>query len=202
MLAAEGIHILRWTELDEAQGRVLQAMFSKRIFPVLTPLAVDPGVRSPTSRTCPSTWPSASRIRTRRLIHFARIKIPPLLARFVSREPGIFVPLEDVIAAEPGPAVPGHGDPGAPHLPRDAQRRPRDRRRGAEDLLEALEEEIRRRRTSPAVRLEVEETMPPEHCSSLLMSELEVGSADVYTLPGPLDLAGLAEPARDRIGRT
>ena len=66
---------------------------------------------------------------------------------------------------------------------------------GAEDLLKAIEEEIRRRRASPAVRLEIEEGMPPE-MRNLLARELQIGPADIYRCPGPLHLAGLFRAAR------
>ena len=192
MLAAEGIHILRWAELDEAQGRVLQAMFSTRIFPVLTPLAVDPGHPFPYISNLSLNLAIRVEDPDTHLIHFARVKIPPLLGRLVSPEPGIFVPLEDVIAAGLGRLFPGMRvlERHVFRVTRNADLEVDDD--GAEDLLEALEEEIRRRRTSPAVRLEIEEGMPPE-MRNLLARELQVGSADIYTLPGPLHLAGLAE---------
>jgi polyphosphate kinase len=192
LLAAEGIHILRWTELDEAQGRVLQAMFGTRIFPVLTPLAVDPGHPFPYISNLSLNLAIRVEDPDTHLIHFARVKIPPLLGRFVSPEPGIFVPLEDVVAANLGRLFPGMRvlERHVFRVTRNADLEVDDD--GAEDLLEALEEEIRRRRTSPAVRLEIEEGMPPE-MRNLLARELQVSSADIYTLPGPLHLSGLAE---------
>jgi polyphosphate kinase len=191
-LAAEGIRILRWTELDEAQGRVLQSMFSTRIFPVLTPLAVDPGHPFPYISNLSLNLAIRVEDPDTHLIHFARVKVPPLLGRFVSPEPGLFVPLEDVIAVNLGRLFPGMRvlERHVFRVTRNADLEVDDD--GAEDLLEALEEEIRRRRTSPAVRLEVEDGMPPE-MRNLLARELQVSPADIYTLPGPLDLAGLAE---------
>ena len=115
-----------------------------------------------------------------------------MLGRFVSPEPGIFVPLEDVIAANLGRLFPGMRvlERHVFRVTRNADLEVDDD--GAEDLLEALEEEIRRRRTSPAVRLEIEEGMPPE-MRNLLARELQIGPADIYTVPGPLHLVGLAE---------
>ena len=192
LLAAEGIRILRWTELDASQARVLQAMFSTRIFPVLTPLAVDPGHPFPYISNLSLNLAIRVEDPDTHLIHFARVKIPPLLGRFVSPEPGIFVPLEDVIAANLDRLFPGMRvlERHVFRVTRNADLEVDDD--GAEDLLEALEEEIRRRRTSPAVRLELEEGMPPE-MRNLLARELQVGPADIYTVPGPLNLAGLAE---------
>ena len=110
----------------------------------------------------------------------------------MSPEPGIFVPLEDVIAANLGRLFPGMRvlERHVFRVTRNADLEVDDD--GAEDLLEALEEEIRRRRASPAVRLEIEEGMPPE-MRNLLARELQIGAADIYTLPGPLHLAGLSE---------
>jgi polyphosphate kinase len=128
--------------------------------------------------------PSAGRM------HFARIKVPPLLPRFVSFSEGrAFTPLEDVIAANLDQLFPGMEvvEQHTFRVTRNADLEIDDR---ADDLLEALEEELTRRRFSPAVRLEVEETMP-EHVLELLMTELEMESDDVFMLPSPLDLAGL-----------
>ena len=192
LLAGEGIRILRWTELDEAQTRVLQAMFGTRIFPVLTPLAVDPGHPFPYISNLSLNLAIRVEDPDTHLIHFARVKVPPLLGRFVSPEPGIFVPLEDVIAANLGRLFPGMRvlERHVFRVTRNADLEVDDD--GAEDLLEALEEEIRRRRSSPAVRLEIEEGMPPE-MRNLLARELQIGPADIYTVPGPLHLVGLAE---------
>ena len=175
-----------------ASARVLQAMFSTRIFPVLTPLAVDPGHPFPYISNLSLNLAIRVEDPDTHLIHFARVKIPPLLGRFVSPEPGIFVPLEDVIAANLDRLFPGMRvlERHVFRVTRNADLEVDDD--GAEDLLEALEEEIRRRRTSPAVRLELEEGMPPE-MRNLLARELQVGPADIYTVPGPLHLAGLAE---------
>jgi polyphosphate kinase len=123
-------------------------------------------------------------------MHFARIKVPPLLPRFVQFSEGrCFAPLEDVIAANldqlfPGMEVVEHH---TFRVTRNADLEIDDR---ADDLLEALEEELTKRRFSPAVRLEAEETMP-HHVLEMLMTELEVEQDDVFMLPSPLDLAGL-----------
>jgi polyphosphate kinase len=192
LLGHEGIRVLRWTELDEAQARVLQAVFSTRIFPVLTPLAVDPGHPFPYISNLSLNLAIRVEDPDTHLIHFARVKVPPLLGRFVSPEPGIFVPLEDVIAANLGRLFPGMRvlERHVFRVTRNADLDVDDD--GAEDLLEALEEEIRRRRTSPAVRLEIEQGMPQE-MRNLLARELQIGAPDIYAVPGPLHLAGLME---------
>jgi polyphosphate kinase len=192
LLAAEDIRILRWSELDESQTRALQTVFNSRIFPVLTPLAVDPGHPFPYISNLSLNLAIQVEDPDTRLIHFARVKIPPLLGRFVSPEPGIFVPLEDVIAANLGRLFPGMQVLGRHifRVTRNADLEVDDD--GAEDLLEALEEEIRRRRISPAVRLEIEEGMPDD-VRDLLARELQIGPNDIYPLAGLLNLGGLSE---------
>jgi len=191
-LAAAGVRVTRWNDLSATHRASLEDAFSERIFPVLTPLAVDPGHPFPYISNLSLNLavmvedPETSRH------HFARVKVPPLLGRFVTPEEGIFVPLEDVIAANldrlfPGMRIVEHH---AFRVTRDADLEIDDD--GAEDLLEALEDELRRRRLSPAVRLEVESSMPG-HVLQLLMRELQVSEVDVQALPGPLNLAGLWE---------
>src|SRR5438093_1615918 len=126
------------------------------------------------------------------LVRFAMVKVPPLLGRFASPADGVYVPLEDVIAANldrlfPGMRIVEHH---AFRVTRNADLEVDDD--GAEDLLEALEETLRKRRFSPAVRLEVEDGMP-EHILELLIRELQVQPSAVHRLPGPLDLAGILD---------
>ena len=116
--------------------------------------------------------------------------MPPLLPRFVPfAEDRCFVPLEEVIAANldqlfPGMEILEH------HTFRVTRNADLEIDDGADDLLEALEEQLTAPRSSPAVRLEVEQSIP-QHVLELLMSELEVSAQDVYILPAPLDLPGL-----------
>jgi polyphosphate kinase len=192
-LAAAGVRITRWDELSKPHRASLEATFSERIFPVLTPLAVDPGHPFPyISNLSLNLAVLVEDPEWKKRRHFARVKVPPLLGRFVTPEDGIFVPLEDVIAANldrlfPGMRIVEHH---AFRVTRDADLEIDDD--GAEDLLEALEDELRKRRLSPAVRLEVESSMPG-HVLELLTRELQVSQADVQALPGPLNLAGLWE---------
>jgi polyphosphate kinase len=190
--APAGIRIERWRDLDAGQRRVLERVFDERIFPVLTPLAVDPGHPFPyISNLSLNLAVQVADPGTART-HFARVKVPPVLGRFVSPEEGVFVPLEDVIAAHLAPLFPGMRvvEHHAFRVTRNGEVEVEDD--DAEDLLEALEDELRRRRFSPAVRLEVEQGMPP-HVLELLMRELQVQTDDVNHLPGPLNLGGLME---------
>ncbi|MPZ15374.1 MAG: RNA degradosome polyphosphate kinase [Chloroflexi bacterium] len=190
-LSKDRIDIVRWRDLEPPQRAEIDARFNRQVFPVVTPLAVDPGHPFPyiSNRSLNLAVlvrsPDAGRVR------FARVKVPPLLPRFMALDDGeTFVPLEDCIAANvdklfPGMEVLEH------HTFRvtrntDVELDDED----ADDLLRALEDELRSRRFRPAVRLEIEGSMP-EHVLDLLARELQVRRADVFSLPGPLDLSGL-----------
>src|SRR5438309_2303463 len=179
---------LSWIDFNE---RVLE-LAEEHIFPVLTPLAVDPGHPFPYISNLSLNLAVQIADPDSRRLHFARVKVPPLLRRFASPEEGVFVPLEDVIAAHLDRLFPGMRivDHYAFRVTRNNDLEVDDD--GAEDLLEALEETIRKRRFSPAVRLEVDEEMP-DGVLDLLVRELQVQSSAVQRLPGPLDLAGLME---------
>jgi polyphosphate kinase len=189
-LSDAGVKVLRWRELERPHREELNKLFREKIFPVLTPLAVDAGRPFPYISNLSLNLAVLVRDPAAGRMHFARIKVPPLLPRFVPFSEGrAFTPLEDVIAANldqlfPGMEVVEHH---TFRVTRNADLEIDDR---ADDLLEALEEELTKRRFSPAVRLEVEQTMP-EHVLELLMTELEVTHDDVFMLPAPLDLAGL-----------
>jgi polyphosphate kinase len=184
-----GVRVQRWEELDRPQRDELNQMFRERIFPVLTPLAVDSGRPFPYISNLSLNLAVMVRDVGAGKIHFARIKVPPLLPRFVPFGEGrCFVPLEELIAANldqlfPGMEILEH------HTFRVTRNADLEIDDGADDLLEALEEQLQRR-FRPAVRLEVEQSMP-QHLLELLMGELEVGPQDVFVLPTPLDLAGL-----------
>ena len=204
-LADEGITIVHWDEIDPAEQERLATLFGETIYPVLTPLAVDPAH--------PFPYISGLSLNLAVILsnpgtgkeHFARIKVPPSLPRFLKvrrRQPSVtsdlfearFVPLEDVIAAHlhmlfPGMEVHEHY---AFRVTRneDVEVEEDD----AENLLTALEKELSRRRFGAPVRLEVAEDMD-DHVMDLLTRELGVDDEDVYRLPVPLDLRGLNEIA-------
>ncbi|HEV8573204.1 MAG TPA: RNA degradosome polyphosphate kinase [Dehalococcoidia bacterium] len=192
-LARSGIKILRWHNLKEKQKREFDVLFEEKIFPILTPLAVDPGHPFPYISNRSLNLAVSVRDPADRRTHFARVKVPPLLPRFLTlSEDGCFVPLEDVIAANlqglfPGMEILEHH---TFRVTRDAELEVDDD--GAEDLLRALEAELTRRRFSRAVRLEVEDAMPKQMLQ-LLMRELQVEAPDVFALPAPLDLSSLME---------
>ena len=186
-----GVEILRWDELKKRQRKELDELFLERIFPVVTPLAVDPSHPFPFISNLSLSLAVLVRDPITNRSHFARVKVPPLLARLVELSEGRrFVPIEDVIAANlnklfPGMKVVEHH---AFRVTRNADLEVNDD--GAEDLLEALEAELQKNRFSPAVRMEVEENMP-RHVLELLTREIQIEQKDVHRLPGPLDLSGL-----------
>ena len=189
-LVKEGIEIIRWDDLDDAEHARLRELFEERIFPVLTPLAVDPAHPFPYISGLSLNLAVVVRNPRTATEHFARVKIPPNFARFLPVAEQRFVPLEDVIAAHlaqlfPGMEVLQH------HTFRVTRNEDVEvEEDDAENLLTAMERELMRRRFGPAVRLEVEETVDP-HVLDLLQRELGVSSSEVLTLPGPLDLTGL-----------
>ena len=189
-LAAHGIDIIRWHELTEKEQVRLFTLFRQQIFPVLTPLAVDPAHPFPYISGLSLNLAVVVRNPASGHQHFARVKVPPLLARFLEAAPQRYVPLEDVIAAHledlfPGMEVLAH------HMFRVTRNEDLEvEEDDTENLLQALEKELMRRRFGPPVRLEVEESIDP-YVLDLLVRELKVSDAEVHPLPGPLDLTGL-----------
>ncbi len=190
LLANEGIEILHWKELSEEEQHQLQQLFRDRIYPVLTPLVVDPA----------HPWPYISGLSLSLAVMiaepdtgatmFARVKVPPLLPRFLKVSQYRFVPLEDVIAAHLPELFTGL-DILEHHVFRVTRTRELEVDEDVtEDLMQSLERELLRRRFEPAVRLEVEESISPEVLERLV-TELDVDRRSVYHLPSPLDLTGL-----------
>lgn len=190
-LGDEGIHLIRWIDLTDKEQARLFTLFRHQIYPVLTPLAVDPAHPFPYISGLSLNLAVVVRNPVSGHHHFARVKVPPLLSRFLEASPQRYVPLEDVIAAHleelfPGMEVLGH------HMFRVTRNEDLEvEEDDAENLLQALEKELMRRRFGPPVRLEVEESIDP-YVLDLLVRELKVSDAEVYPLPGPLDLSGLS----------
>ena len=206
-LATQGITLVRWEELGEAEQDRLRKFFRKQIFPVLTPLAVDPAH--------PFPYISGLSLNLAVVVvnpatgkeHFARVKVPPLLPRYIAvdargrpsasaaqaptdRGPMSFVPVEDVISQHldqlfPGMEVREH------HTFRVTRNEDVEvEEDDAENLLQAMEKELLRRRFGPPVRLEIADTISPR-IRQLLVRELGVAEDEVYELPAPLDHTGL-----------
>ncbi len=233
-LTAQGIEILRWRDLTPSEQADLSELFRKRIYPVLTPLVVDPShpfpfisglslnlavvLTAPPAATTmtgiaagtaggahnsggdgvtapsvpdpyqPRTEDSPSALPENRL--FARVKVPPRLPRFLKASEDRYVPIEDVIAAHLSQLFGG-----LKIVERHAFRVTRVRElevdeEVTENLLQAMERELVRRRFDPAVRLEVEDGMS-DPVLYRLVKELGVDEDAVFKTPGPLDLTGL-----------
>src|SRR3954470_8005477 len=187
----EGIRFADWDALSDDDRAHLEEMFVASIFPVLTPLAVDPAHPFPYISNLSLNLAVTVRDPSTGEERFARVKVPPLLPRFVALADGVrFVLLEQVIAAKLDALFPGM-EVLAQHpfrVTRDADFELEDE---AEDLLEAIESVLRRRsKFGRVVRLEVDAKMTGE-VLELLCRELELADDDVDVIDGPLDLGGL-----------
>jgi polyphosphate kinase len=190
-LGKEGIEVLRWKELSAQEQQDLQRLFRERIYPVLTPLVVDPAHPFPYISGLSLSLAVMVADPDTSATMFARVKVPPLLPRFLSVSRYRFVPLEDVIAAHLTELFAG-----LEILEHHAFRVTRTRdlevdEDVTENLLQSLERELQRRRFEPAVRLEVEDTISSDVLEKLV-TELGIDERAVYHLPGPLDLSGLS----------
>lgn len=185
-----GIHVLRWDQLTSVEKTEMDLFFDFKVFPILTPLAVDPSHPFPYISGLSLNLAVVVQNPTTGNRLFARVKVPPLLSRFIEVGPARYVPLEDIIAAHLSDLFPGMEirEHHAFRVTRneDVEVEEDD----AENLLLALERELVRRRFGPPVRLEVEENIDP-YVLDLLVSELDVIDLEVFRLPGPLDLTGL-----------
>ena len=199
-LRDKGIGLTRWESLEQREKDLLHTYFQNQIFPVLTPLAVDPAHPFPYISGLSLNLAVVLRNPDSGKEHFARVKVPPLLPRFV-RVPGAapseaprFLPLEEIIGQFLGLLFPGM-EVTQHHTFRVTRNEDLevDEDEG-ENLLVALEKELLRRRFGPPVRLEVADDINQE-VLDLLIRELDVSDEDVYHLPAPLDLKGLSEIA-------
>ncbi|MDT5337137.1 MAG: polyphosphate kinase [Mycobacterium sp.] len=195
-LADEGIIVVTWAQLDDDERSRLSTYFHEQVFPVLTPLAVDPAHPFPFVSGLSLNLAITVRQPEDGTQHFARIKVPDNVDRFVElgpREGGAairFLPMEELIAAFlsvlfPGLEIVEHH---AFRITRNADFEVEEDR--DEDLLQALERELARRRFGSPVRLEVADDMT-ENMLELLLRELDVHPGDVIEVPGLLDLSSL-----------
>ena len=193
-LAEVGIELVRWDDLDREEQKTCKRLFRDRVFPVLTPLAVDPAHPFPYISGLSLNLAVLIRNPRTQKEHFARVKVPPIFARFVPVGNQRFVPLEDVIREHLKRLFPGM-DVLEVHTFRVTRNEDLEvEEDDAENILAALEKELLRRRFGPPVRLEVEESIAPQ-VLALLVSELGVSEKEVFRLRGPLDLRGLHDIA-------
>jgi polyphosphate kinase len=198
-LAEAGIEIVGWADLDEGDTAKLYEYFQSQVFPVLMPLAVDPA--HPFPYISGLSLNLAIRIRNAKTgrQEFARLKVPPMLPRFVqvsrSGERSRYIALEDLIANNLSDLFPGMEilDHHAFRLTRNEDMVIEEDE--TENLIQALEAELMRRRFGPPIRLEITDDMD-DLTLDLLIKELDITEQEVYRLPGPLDLRGLFDLGR------
>ena len=192
-LLDEGIEIVDWERLTTEEREHLDTLFADRVFPVLTPLSVDP--------SHPFPYISGLSLNLAILVKnpengedvFARVKVPPLLPRFIETLPrgtGRFLPLEALIAEHLADLFPGM-EIVAHHSFRVTRNQDLEvEEDDSENLLHSLEQELLRRRFGPAVRLEVSRDID-NRILDRLSEELGVEPNEIFHLPEPLDLTGL-----------
>lgn len=202
-LAEQGIRLARWDDVSEDQRAQLTRYFRRQIFPVLTPLAVDPSHPFPYISGLSLNLAVVVRNPLTGKLHFARVKVPQSLPRLINVDSVIgggpaesyvatdegttFITLEDVVRAHLEHLFPGveiveaHGF----RVTRNEDLEVEED--DAENLLTAMEEELLRRKFGPVVRLEVEETIS-SFVRDFLIEKLEISPADVVSVPAPLDL--------------
>jgi polyphosphate kinase len=189
-LAERGIHLLRWRDLDADDHASLRTFFSESVYPVLTPLAVDPAHPFPYISGLSLNLAVVVRDPTNGEERFARVKVPQILSRFMPLGRGRFVTIEEIIAAHLHVMFPGM-EVLESHTFRVTRNEDLEvDEDDVDNLLQALERELLRRRFGPPVRLEVEDTTS-DRVLDLLIRELGVNQTEVYRLPAPLDLVGL-----------
>jgi polyphosphate kinase len=201
-LGEQGIHLRDWQSLDADTRRAARQYFRKSVFPVLTPLAVDPGHPFPFLSNLSLSLAVEARDPDSDDRRFARVKVPEILPRFVSLasfEPDRphpiadtwqFLPLEQLIAANLDDLFPGMEILGCHpfRVTRDMDLAILEEE--AHDLLSVVDREVRRRRFGACVRLEVDARIP-DRIRKLLREKLEIDDEDIYDSAGPLGLSAL-----------
>ncbi|HMT85507.1 MAG TPA: polyphosphate kinase, partial [Arachnia sp.] len=190
-LAAEGIEILTWDGLSDAERERMSTLFDERVFPVLTPLAVDPSHPFPYISGLSINLAILLKNPTTGARQFARVKVPTVLQRFVRLSEGRYLPLEEIISRHLGQLFTGMQivEQATFRITRNEDIEVEED--DAENLLDALEKELLRSRVGRLpVRLEVEDGIH-EHLLAMLQQELGVTDDEVFRMPHPLDLTGL-----------
>lgn len=214
-LDTAGITIIAWNDLSESEQLRLRTYFEDQVYPVLTPLAVDPAHPFPYISGLSLNLAVVVRNPVTETDHFARVKVPESLPRFVAVDPAGLasravpsamsddgataeeigtrshvLPLEQLIAANLDELFTGM-DVVSTHTFRVTRNEDLEvEEDDAENLLQALEKELLRRRFGPPIRLELTESID-DHMREILIRELGVTEREVYSLPTPLDLTGL-----------
>jgi polyphosphate kinase len=196
-LSKEGINIVRWDELNSKERELATDIFHKQIFPVLTPLAIDPSHPFPYISGLSLNLAVIVKNPETGVELFARVKVPSNLARFVVTSTGDdrrYIPLEQVITANIAELFPGMeiSNVYTFRITRNADLELEEEE--SEDLLASMEQELLRRKFGPPVRLEVGLGMDDELLETL-KEELKIKDQDISKYPEPLDLTGLNQIA-------
>lgn len=202
-LKDEGITIVNYHDLGKRPQRKVNDYFEREIFPVLTPLVFDPGHPFPHISNLSLNLAVVLREPTTSEIHFARLKVPSTLPRLIPLKPldpdellppaaQKFIWLEQVVAANLDRLFPGIEVVAAYPFRITRNTDMEIQEEEADDLMLTMEENLRQRHFGSVVRLEIDDSMP-EDIRHILMSNLQVGSYDVYTTDGPLGLSSLWE---------
>ncbi len=189
-LAREGIQVVALEELEPEEREEIATVFDQQLYPVLTPLAVGPGQPFPYISNLSLSVGVTVRDPSTGETRFARVKVPEVLPRLIRvGEASRFVRIDDVIAHGLPALFPGMEIVGSStfRVTRDADF---ELKEGADDLLEAVERELSRRRFGDVVRLEIDEAMPAD-MRSMLIEALDVDLRQVFATRPPLDLSGL-----------
>ena len=193
-LKTHDIEFLRWGDLSDDERSYVSRIFSDRIFPVLTPLAVDPSHPFPYISGLSLNLAVIVKNPKSSEEYFARIKVPPILSRFIPVSPAPnttrFLPLEELISIHLQELFPGMliEDHYTFRITRNQDIELEDE--DTENLLTSIEQELARRRFGPPVRLEIESGVG-EKLRNKLCEQLEINPANVLSLPAPLDLRDL-----------
>lgn len=202
-LKKEGIIILNYDELGKRPKTKLRDYFENEIFPVLTPLAFDPGHPFPHISNLSLNLAVALRDRVTDEPHFARVKVPPALPRLLPLKPldpdellppstQKFVWIEEVIAANLDRLFPGLDIVAAYPFRVTRNNDMEIQEEEADDLLLTMEENLRKRHFGSVVRLEIDEETP-DTIRGILQKNLQITSNDIYTTNGPIGLSNLWE---------
>ena len=197
-LAQEKIEIIRWDGLSDEERSHVSRIFSDRIFPVLTPLAVDPSHPFPYISGLSLNLAVMVKNPKTSEEYFARVKVPPILSRFIPVSPAPnstrFLPLEELIAIHLQELFPGMliEDHYTFRITRNQDIELEDE--DTDNLLTSIEQELARRRFGPPVRLEIESGVG-EKLRNKLCEQLNINPANVLSLPAPLNLRDLLKIA-------
>ncbi|MFZ9218307.1 MAG: polyphosphate kinase 1 [Candidatus Limnocylindrus sp.] len=186
-LRAAGLSLRRWVDLDAAEQSILTERFTREIFPVLTPLAVDSGHPFPLISSLSLSLAIRIRPHGNGETALARVKIPTIVGRMVQFGNGDWILMEELVAAHLDHLFPGTEilDAHLFRVTRDADLDTVEDE--ADDLLEAIEEGLRQRRFGSVVRLEVGAEMPRE-LLDMLLTGLEITENEVQVVEGIIDL--------------